>query len=370
METTTEQATQGTTTGTTWTRRALLRQLDQFAKPTNKEGLLVTAKEYGLYLAFLAAVLFAPVLWVKIVASILAGSRLAMFYTLFHDAAHRTLVANTKLNYFLALALGLPTAQNYRVMVIDHGSSHHQKTNAEEHGFYRPLSVDEYNSMGWMRQRFEQFVRAPNVVGFMFNFLITSHIPERLFPNAALPKQFHRSAWQHFAGVVLFQAGFVALLGIAPHFAPVTLSQALILGWIVPFLTFFTIMGASLYVMHTHPRVPFFIPGVKRARDFAPELCAIHLKMPDFLSHQFANVFAHSAHHAHAGIPCYRLLEAQKHFDAVMGDRALVEPMSLAGFLTTMRVCKLYDYEKHQWLDFEGKPTATAIDLTARGSQY
>jgi omega-6 fatty acid desaturase (delta-12 desaturase) len=70
------------------------------------------------------------------------------------------------------------------------------------------------------------------------------------------------------------------------------------------------------------------------------------------------NVFAHSAHHAHAGIPSYRLFEAQRKLDDMLGDCAISEPMTLRGVLRTMKTCKLYDYEAHRWLDFDGRATA------------
>ena len=43
--------------------------------------------------------------------------------------------------------------------------------------------------------------------------------------------------------------------------------------------------------------------------------------------------------------------------------------MTVSGAIATMRACKLYDYEKHQWLDFDGIPTAPPINLAARGAQ-
>ena len=68
------------------------------------------------------------------------------------------------------------------------------------------------------------------------------------------------------------------------------------------------------------------------------------------------------------GIPSYNLLRAQKHMNTLLGKRLVVEPMSFGGVLATLRACKLYDFEKHQWLDFAGQPSARPINLSARGS--
>jgi omega-6 fatty acid desaturase (delta-12 desaturase) len=120
--------------------------------------------------------------------------------------------------------------------------------------------------------------------------------------------------------------------------------------------------------MHNNRRLPWFNVEQERKGDYAPELCAMHMTLPDPLHKFIHNVFAHSAHHAHAGIPAYHLLDAQKHLDKLLGARGLVEPMTVSGALATMKACKLYDYDKHQWLDFDGNPTAPPINLAARAA--
>jgi hypothetical protein len=49
-------------------------------------------------------------------------------------------------------------------------------------------------------------------------------------------------------------------------------------------------------------------------------------------------------------------------------DRATVGDGERA-FLDTMRRCKLYDFDNHRWLDFDGKPTtgtARMFSMTAK----
>ena len=346
----------------------LLKELAQYAKPSNSRGLFLAAQELAIYWGAIALVLFAPWLAVKIIASAVAGFKLTSFYTLGHDATHRTLVANGRLNWVLAMVFSVPAMQNYRLWILDHHLQHHPKTNGEQHDFYQPFSKAEFDRLSPMRQWFEKFVRFPNVVGFGINFFFPWLLATRVMPNHETPPAYRREAWGYFAVLVAYQVLLLTFLTYAPDFAPITLRSSLLLGYFMPLVIFATVTGASLYLMHTHRNIPWFRGNVTRKGDFAPELCATHLTLPRPLSKFVHHVFAHSAHHAHAGVPVYNLLDAQLHLNRLLGDRLVVEPLSLWGALATMNACKLYDYEKHQWLDFDGKPTAPPIKLDARAA--
>jgi omega-6 fatty acid desaturase (delta-12 desaturase) len=45
----------------------------------------------------------------------------------------------------------------------------------------------------------------------------------------------------------------------------------------------------------------------------------------------------------------------------LVGDAAIVEPFSIRWLRETLRSCRLYDYETHRWLDFDGRPTYPAV---------
>jgi omega-6 fatty acid desaturase (delta-12 desaturase) len=179
-----------------------------------------------------------------------------------------------------------------------------------------------------------------------------------------VPLRHRASAWRHFAVLVIFHAFFIAVLLAAPAFAPVSAAQALMLGYVLPMFLFACLTGGSLYLMHTHPAVPWFKGELDRRGAGAAELCSTHLSLPKPVSRFVHNVFAHSAHHAHPGVPSYRLLEAQAALDALLGEQAVSEPMRLSRVLHTLAACKLYDFDKHQWLDFTGAPTTALLGKT------
>lgn len=345
----------------------LLRELAPYATSDTARGLKLVVQESMLYLIGLGMVLFAGPLWLKIVGSILAGFKLTSFHILAHDAVHRSLVVNSTFNKRIAMVLAVPALHNYRLWVLDHLLWHHSKTNGEQVDLYRPFSKAEFDALPKLRQLLERIVRYPNVIGFALNFFVWWLMGTRVVPDKTTPASMRSSAWRHFLAILCYHLAFAAFLCSVPHFAPVTLGQALSLGLGLPLFVFSFVMGTSLYVMHTNPRLPWFRSIGERTGVYAPELCASHMILPDAISKFVMNVFAHSAHHAHPGIPVYNLLEAQKHLDKLLGHRAVAEPFSIAGTLTTMRTCKLYDFERHQWLDFAGNPTAASIRLDARG---
>lgn len=354
------------------TKERILNELTPFARRSNLIGLSWFLQDYVVYWAAIGLVLFAPWITVKVVASIVAGVRLAAFYTLAHDAAHNTLVANRRLNYVLAMLLSVPALQNHRLWLIDHHQQHHPKTNGPQHDFYQPFSKQQFDRLSPLRQHYERFIRAPNGIGFAINFFFPWVLGTRVMPDGATPAKSRRSAWAYFTVLMLYQAAFAAALITVAHLAPPSArlgtASALLLGVALPLFVYALVTGASLYVMHTHRRIPWFAADMPRIGDHAQELCATHMTVPPILARLTFNVFAHSAHHAHPGIPVYHLMRAQRHLDGLLGNRGVVEKLSLSGTIATMRACKLYDFDKHQWLDFDGKPTAPPIDLAKRGA--
>lgn len=340
-----------------------MKALAPFAKPDNLKGLLLYGSEVLIYSLAIIAVLFSSSLTWKIIASVVAGLKLTAFITLGHDAAHRMLVKNRTLNKWLAYACFIPCMHNYRMWIWDHHEIHHQHTNGEHFDSFTPYSKAEFDRLSRGKQLFERIIRAPNLIGFGIQYLFQRMPRVRIYPTSALPKRHRKSAWTHFAVVVAYHAAFLGMLSAAPKFAPISLGVALVLGYVVPFVVFGILTGGSLFLMHTNRNIPWFKGTLDRAGDAAAEYCSTNLSLPAPLSKLVHHVFAHSVHHAHPGVPCYHVLAAQRCLDDLLGERAVREPMSVRGLIQTLNACKLYDFEAHQWLDFDGNPTAPRIML-------
>jgi acyl-lipid omega-6 desaturase (Delta-12 desaturase) len=338
-------------------RRELLEALSPYARPSTPKGLAIFLSDYVQLLVGMLVVFFAPWLGVKVLASLVVGSKLANLITLGHDAAHNTLTASRRLNRVIALACFIPCLHNYRLWVWDHHQIHHPETNSEHYDSYTPFTKEEFDALPLWRQLFERVIRAPNFVGFGVHYMFDRMIKVRIWPSARVPSRYNRSAWRHFGAIVAYVVALSVTLTCAPLYAPVTLGQAWVLGGVLPLFMFACLTGGSLYLMHTHPRIRWHRDESARDGAYRTELEATNLTLPAPISMAAHHVFSHSVHHAHAGIPCYHIPAAQRRFDELMGTNAVVEPLSLRGTINTLNSCKLYDFETHTWLDFRGRPT-------------
>ncbi|MBB6561736.1 omega-6 fatty acid desaturase (delta-12 desaturase) [Acidovorax soli] len=344
----------------------LLQELSAFANPSDKKGVTLVLRDHVLYWAFIATVLLAEPMWLKVVAALMAGFRLSSFYTLAHDAAHGTLARSKRLNWVLALLAGVPATHNYRMWSHDHNKVHHPYTNGDHFDYYTPYSKAGYDALPWHKKVLEHIYRAPLGIGLWLYFAI-HWFPTRVYPNVRTPKDQVPESRKYSALLLAYHGSYVAFLLCAPAFAPITALQAVLLGWVLPLFTLMFLSSTSLYIMHTHPDIPWFKSDDLRSNRHSPEVCSVVWVLPDWFSKVVNNVYNHAAHHAHAGIPSYHLLAAQKRMNELVGHKLVIEKASVRTLLRTMRTCKLYDYENHQWLDFKGQPSAPRIDLERKG---
>ena len=341
----------------------IVRALAPFAKPDSAKGLTLYLVEFVLYWGAIGLVLFSPSMAWKIAGSLVAGLKLTAFLTLGHDAAHRTLVRSKPLNTCLAYACLVPCMHNVRLWIWDHHEMHHPATNAAHFDSYTPYSKDAFDRLPWRKQMFERIIRAPNGIGFGLHYLFQRMPRVRIYPSKAVPARHRKAAWADFSVLLAYQAGFLALLVAAPGFAPVSAATAIVLGAVLPMFVFASVTGAALYLMHTHPNIPWFEGESGRPDDAAAQYCSTHLSLPAPVSALVHHVFSHSVHHAHPGVPCYRVPQAQRRLNELLGERAVSEAMSFRRIVETLKTCKLYDFDQHRWLDFDGRPMTPPLKL-------
>lgn len=347
-------------------RRELARQLSRFTEVNSALGLLHFFLGMAFYIAAVSGVLFLSALWMKIISSILAGWALGRLFSFAHNAAHECVVASKIGNRVLAFIAFTTFFYNYRLWVHEHHRMHHPYVNDAKPDAWRPFSKDEFDALPKWRQWLERFYRAPNVVGFGAYYILQRHFSTKLYPPRYVAREFRASAWLNFGFLVLYACAFMVFLLGAPSFAVnLTPESSLLLGLVLPLLTFEILDGFTLYVQHTDPRIPWFKDeNVDREGDGRTELLSVHLIVPRWLGWFSHETYAHSVHHLLPSIPFYRVIAAQREFDLRLGAVAVVSKFGPRWWLDTMRRCKLYDWERRQWLDFDGNPTAPAFTRT------
>jgi omega-6 fatty acid desaturase (delta-12 desaturase) len=352
-------------------QREALRQIAPHVRSSTAIGLAFFLYDFGFYWAGIAGVLLLPELWMKVLAATVAGFKLSALKTLGHDAAHGSLVRGKRLNWLLGVVVYAPCLYNYRMWVFDHHVRHHPHTNGPIKDTYTPFTKAEYDAMPAWRQWLERVYRGPTVIGWALYYLVERWWDMKLFPRGHMPATHRKAAWPHFWFLVAYSTLFLGALAAAPLYTAMSSLQAIMLGAVVPFVVFMAVTGWGLYLQHTHPDVAWLRGTDEDNKVFYDrgELLSVHWKMPGWFGRLTHDVMDHPVHHLHPRIPCYRLKLAQAKLNDLLGEHAVVQKFTLRSFLDTMGRCKLYDFDNHRWLDFDGKPTtgtARMFSVTAR----
>lgn len=352
-------------------QREALRQIAPYVRSSTAIGLAFFVYDFGLYWAGIAGVLLLPELWMKVLAATVAGFKLSALKTLGHDAAHGCLVRAKRLNWLLGVIVYAPCLYNYRMWVYDHHVGHHPHTNGPIKDTYTPFTKAEYDAMPKWRQLLERVYRGPTVIGWALYYLVERWWDMKLFPRSRMPAAHRRAAWPHFWFLLAYASLFLGALAAAPLYSGMGSLQALALGAVYPFVVFMAVTGWGLYLQHTHPDIAWLRGTDAENKVFYDrgELLSVHWQMPGWFGRLTHDVMDHPVHHLHPRIPCYRLKAAQAQLNLLLGEHAVVEKFTLRSFLDTLRRCKLYDFDQHRWLDFDGRPTtgtARMFSVTAR----
>ena len=363
-------------------QREALRAIAPYARSSTAAGLGFFLYDFGLYWAGVAGALLLPEMWMKVVAASVAGLKLVSLKTLGHDAAHNSLVRGKRLNWLLGVLVYAPCLYNYRMWVYDHHVGHHPHTNGPIKDTYTPFTKAEFDALPKWRQWLERFYRGPNVLGWALYYLVERWWDMKLFPRSHMPAQHRKAAWPHFFFLLAYATAFLGALAAAPLYTNMGALQAILLVAVYPFVVFMGFTGWGLYLQHTHPDVAWLRGTDADNKVFYDrgELLSVHWVMPRWFGKLTHDVMDHPVHHLNPRIPCYRLRVAQAKLNELLGEHALVEKFTLRAFLDTLRKCKLYDFENHRWLDFDGKPTtgtarmfrvtATELRAPARAREF
>jgi omega-6 fatty acid desaturase (delta-12 desaturase) len=128
------------------------------------------------------------------------------------------------------------------------------------------------------------------------------------------------------------------------------------IGWGLPYFVWNYLIAFTTYLNHTHPAIPWFDKEEEWRAHHGDLLDTAFPAMPINIAPLYTKVMAHTAHHVNTLRPVYALPEAQSALRA--RQPPLIEYVLMPGaYLAIVRACKLYDFERRCWTDFEGRPT-------------
>jgi omega-6 fatty acid desaturase (delta-12 desaturase) len=339
-------------------RSDVQRAMREFIDVSTVRGSALFLSDLLLYLAAIIGVVYLPGWILKLTAGCFAGVKLVNMLTLGHDAAHGSLVRSPKLNKAIAIACFTPELINYALWIYDHHWLHHRRTNETHPDSYTPLSKEQYDAQSvWGRFKY-RFYRTPNPFAFGLYYMFERWWQAKFFPRSRMPAEIRSSGWRYFAWLCIYLISYLGLLAAVPSFAPVTRAQAIVCAFIVPVYVCYAFFAFSLYVQHTHPRVPWFKQPPDRNTYGRQEYTSVHVIFPRWYEVLAHNAYHHIAHHVGPAVPSYRLDKAQGRLNQLMAERVVSEPFSVSWLSRVMAICRLYDYDNHRWLDYDGSVIA------------
>lgn len=345
-------------------RRELIAQLMRYAKPDTPRAFMHFFVDWAVYAIGFSVVLLASSLWFKLLGSVVIAGGMARLFSFAHNAAHENLTKNRRLNRVLALLAFTPIFYNYRLWCYEHHFLHHPYCNDTKPDAYRPFSKGEFDALPKWRQLLERLYRGPYVIGWSIYYIKERHWQTKIWVPSYVPAKLRGAAWLNTAWVIAYAVVLITFLVQAPAFANnLTVTSALLFGFVIPLMLFDGADGFTLYVQHTDPRIPWFKQEkIDREGPGRTELISVHLEVPRWFGWYAHETYSHPVHHLLPGIPFFNAYEAQRELNQLLGPAAVVRRASLTWLRDTTRRCQLYDWDKNQWLGFDGKPTYPAYE--------
>ncbi|MEI9993392.1 MAG: fatty acid desaturase [Rhizomicrobium sp.] len=328
------------------------------------QGMTLFAGYGAFYLATLAGALAPFPLALNLVFAIANGVFIAMVFIVGHDCCHGALMPSPRWNKWLGRIAFLPVLHSASLWRLAHNKRHHGRTNLK--GFdpvWAPMSVREYRAASPARRWLERVYRSG--FGPVLYYHTEIWLPMLLLPVSKLARREWRS---HVADSLFVFLGGAALIGtilLAGHLvAPARpLWQVAAVGWAVPFAVWSYLAAVTVYLNHTYPEIPWFADEETWRANNAHVRGTVHVKMPIDILPLYSDVMAHTMHHVNPSVPVYALPAEQARLKAKLGAEITEYVLSVDEYRRTLKVCKLFDFDRMCWTDFNG--LATSLPLVA-----
>ena len=337
--------------------------LRRHARSSNIMPVLIIAGDLFLYALTLLAALFATSIWGQTLSALLNGLMIGVIFILGHDACHGSFFKSRTLNQIFGRIAFFPSWHSFSLWNLWHNQNHHRYTNFKPKDYaFPPLSKSEFDQLNWRKRIQYRIYRSSIGHGLYYMWELwwkKTIFPMKPYVSEKKPIYVWDSVW-----VVSFGLLFLGVLCWVPSLAvqaglpSIPVWKALVFGFVVPFLAWNWIMGFLIYQHHTHTSVAWFDDYQEWDYLHAQVDGSTHVKFPHYFNFLFHNIMEHTAHHAQTRIPLYRLCEAQRELEKQFSSRVVMVHWTWKEYFDTLRSCKLYDYQKHCWLDFSGARTS------------
>ena len=327
-------------------------------------GLWLLGVHFTLYFATMAGAVAPFPIWINILFGVANGALIGLLFLIGHDSGHSAFVPGRVWNKWITRAVFVPCLHSRSLWDVVHNRIHHRYTNLKGFDYvWAPMSKAEFDASPRWRQWVERLYRS--ALGPLVYYWAAFWIPKLVIPVSPESRDEWRRHLPDTLFVILVGGSVVAGIGVLGSWLsperPLWLTM--LLGWLLPFAVWNYLMALSIFLQHNHPEVPWFDKREDWSFYKGNIRGTAHVDLPfDFLP-LFKWVMLHHAHHLLPSIPGYKLTEAQAKLIKAYDKDVVRYRFSLGEYAKIRRSCKLFDFEKKQWTDFNGVPTAAPIDL-------
>jgi omega-6 fatty acid desaturase (delta-12 desaturase) len=328
-------------------------------QPSTARGLLVVAVAATLYAGTFAGMFLLPVWYLRLACLMANPIAIGMLFVIGHDAAHNSLTPIGWLNRVLGRLVMLPAYHPYTSWSYAHNTLHHGWTNFKgRHPDFAPFTKEEFDQLPRWRRWLERFYRTPVGIGPFYT--VDFYLRFLLLPSRRHCSPYRLTFQLDRLLVLLF---FAAQLALAWWLAGMIQAPMLPRSVYAPFAVLVTwtswiwFMGFASFVQHTHPRMAWYNDEAEWSFYHVQLKSSAHVIFPWPIERLLNNIMDHPAHHLDPAIPLYNLPQSQKLLEETAPQDAVVVRWTPWEYLRTCAACKLYDFRRHCWTDFDGVPT-------------
>ena len=313
--------------------------------------------DFAIYGALLAGSVLFEAWWAKLLCGMAAGFTIGRLFIIGHDACHQSYTPHRGLNRILGRIAFLPSLTPYSLWEVGHNVVHHGYTNLKGVDFvWAPLTQDEFKALSPTRRVLERIYRSgwgPALYYFIEMWWLRMYFPRKTYMGT------RRSEFT-WDGILVSVMGVIWIAVMA--WAAVATGQSvwlqLLMGVAVPFVFWNAMIGFVVYVHHTHTSVQWHADKQAWGKAAPFVSTTVHMEFPWRIGAMMHHIMEHTAHHVDMSVPLYKLKSAQKLLEDMLPGRIIIQQFSWRWYFETARKCKLYDFTKRCWTDFEGRQTS------------